>query len=63
MFIRKTKTGKKYHFHPGGSKGYHSYLMMNVDEKHGIILLSNVSAFNKNAILVDELCLGLISTF
>lgn len=60
--IRKSKRGKSIHFHPGATRGYRSFLVVDVEQKSGIVILSNISAFHSNANLINDLGFDLIST-
>jgi len=52
-----------WYMHNGGTGGYSSIMAFDTDNKNGIIILSNVSAFNQNARKIDQLCLGLLKSF
>lgn len=58
--IIRTDNGHTYHVHPGGSKGYRSYIAIDEKEKNGVIVLSNVSSFHQRADGIKELCLSLL---
>lgn len=47
-------------FHNGGTSGYKSSLAILKEEKKAVVILSNVSAFHKNARKIDALCLNLL---
>lgn len=49
-------------FHNGGTGGYRSSLAIKKETKKGVIILSNVSAFHKNANTIDTLCFQLLKT-
>lgn len=51
-----------WYMHNGGTGGYTSIMALDEDNKNGIIILSNVSAFNKNSRNIDKLCLELMKT-
>ncbi|CAA6802674.1 MAG: Beta-lactamase (EC [uncultured Aureispira sp.] len=53
--IITTKTGKKLHWHNGGTGGYTASMAMDVDHKKGLVLLSNVSAFHPKTGNIDAL--------
>lgn len=60
--IINTKSGNAWHWHNGGTGGYSSSMVMDVDKKQAVILLSNLSAFhnlNKN---IDPLCFELMKS-
>lgn len=49
-------------WHNGGTGGYSSSMTLDLKNKNGIIILSNVSAFNKKSDQIDQLCFNLIKT-
>jgi CubicO group peptidase (beta-lactamase class C family) len=49
-------------WHNGGTGGYTSSMALDVSHKNGVIILSNVSAFNQNMKNIDELCFKLIES-
>jgi len=49
-------------WHNGGTGGYTSSIALDSNNKNGILVLSNVSAFNKKMENIDQLCFGLIKT-
>ena len=59
--ILKRKNGGKLIWHNGGTGGYTSSMALDLENKNGIIILSNVSAFNKKMGDIDQLCFGLIN--
>lgn len=60
--ILKRKNGGELIWHSGGTGGYTSSIALDLENKNGIMILSNVSAFNKNMGNIDQLCFGLIKT-
>lgn len=56
------ESGKVLYWHNGGTGGYSSSMAIDTENKNGVILLSNVSAFNPNMGNIDKLCFGLIET-
>jgi len=60
--ILKRKNGGELIWHNGGTGGYTSSMTLDLENKNGIIILSNVSAFNKKMENIDRLCFGLIKT-
>tara|TARA_R110002033_G_scaffold95327_2_gene144425 strand:+ start:1951 stop:3072 length:1122 start_codon:yes stop_codon:yes gene_type:complete len=60
--ILKRKNGGELIWHNGGTGGYTSSMALDLKNKNGIIILSNVSAFNKKMGNIDQLCFGLIKT-
>lgn len=53
--IIKSDSGKTYYFHNGGTGGYKSFLEIDVINKNGIVILSNVSGHSKSKKNIDEL--------
>ncbi len=51
-----------WYMHNGGTGGYTSIMALDEENKNGIIILSNVSAFNKSSRNIDQLCLELMRT-
>jgi len=49
-------------WHNGGTGGYSSSMVLDLDNNNGIIILSNVSAYNKKMGNIDKLCFGLMKT-
>ncbi|MDY0780476.1 serine hydrolase domain-containing protein [Tenacibaculum sp. IB213877] len=47
-------------WHNGGTGGYRSCMAFNKDKKTSVIVLSNVSSFNKKSNNIDKLCFELI---
>lgn len=60
--ILKNEDDTKYHFHPGGLRGYRSCLAIDEINKTGVIILSNVSCFHKKSIAINQLCFDLMAT-
>lgn len=60
--ILKRKNPGELIWHNGGTGGYTSSMALDLENKNGIIILSNVSAFNKKTGNIDQLCFGLIKT-
>ncbi|TPV35369.1 beta-lactamase family protein [Paucihalobacter ruber] len=60
--ILKRKNGGEVIWHNGGTGGYTSSMALDLENKNGIIILSNVSAFNEKMGNIDQLCFGLIKT-
>lgn len=44
--IIKPKSGGQLHWHNGGTGGYTSFMALDLDNKNGLVILSNISAFN-----------------
>jgi len=60
--ILKNKSDNLWYFHNGGTGGYSSSMVLEEKSKNGIIILSNVSAFNPNKRNIDKLCFELMKT-
>ncbi|MDO5978960.1 serine hydrolase domain-containing protein [Flavivirga spongiicola] len=60
--ILSRKNESEFLWHNGGTGGYTSSMVLNIKNKNGIIILSNVSAFNKKMGHIDQLCFKLIKT-
>ena len=58
--ILKTEKGFNWIWHNGGTGGYSSSMVLDVEKKNGIIILSNVSAFNSKMENIDKLCFELM---
>ncbi len=60
--INKKLNGNDIYEHNGGTGGYRSSMIIIPKLQEGIIILSNVSAFNRNSRQIDELAYDLIKT-
>lgn len=58
--IIKPEPKLTWYMHNGGTGGYSSILAMDTENKIGVVILSSVSSFHKNARNIDQLCLGLM---
>ncbi|MEA3418294.1 MAG: serine hydrolase domain-containing protein [Campylobacterota bacterium] len=58
--ISKTDYSETLHWHNGATGGYISSIVLDIKNKNGIIILSNVSLFNKNNKNIEELGLNLL---
>ena len=58
--IVKSENGQQLLWHNGGTGGYRSYMALNIKNKTGIIILSNVSSFSSKSQNIDDLSLELI---
>lgn len=52
--------GDKWYWHNGGTKGYHSSMVLDVDNKKGVVILSNVSAYNHQTDRIEDLLFALM---
>lgn len=60
--ILKRKNGGELIWHNGGTGGYTSSMALDIQNKNGIIILSNVSAFNEKSGNIEQLCFELLKT-
>ncbi len=60
--ILKSQSEDLWYWHNGGTGGYSSSMVIDEKSKNGIIILSNVSAFNPNMGNIDKLCFELMKT-
>lgn len=51
---------RKYYWHNGGTGGYTSSLILDRENKKGVVILTNISAFHPNAKEIDQLILFLV---
>jgi CubicO group peptidase (beta-lactamase class C family) len=58
----KMSFGNEVIWHNGGTGGYTSSVAIDLKNKSGVIVLSNVSAFSEKTGHIDDLCFGLIDT-
>lgn len=58
--ILKSENDFNLIWHNGGTGGYSSSMVLDVEKKNGIIILSNVSAFNPKMENIDDLCFKLM---
>lgn len=60
--LLKSKSKNIWYFHNGGTAGYSSSMVIDQKTNNGIIILSNVSAFNPKRGNIDNLCFELMKT-
>ena len=60
--IIKSKSNNKLYWHNGGTGGYTSSMSSDIKNKIGVVILSNVSAYNPSRGNIDKLCFELIET-
>lgn len=60
--ILKFQSDNFWHWHNGGTGGYSSSMVIEEKSQDGIIILSNISAFNPNMGNIDKLCFELMKT-
>ena len=60
--ILKSQSEGLWFWHNGGTGGYSSSMVIEENSKNGIIILSNVSAFNPNKDNIDTMCFELMKT-
>ena len=59
--ILKSTKRQELFWHNGGTGGYSSSMVINVNSKTAVIILSNVSAFNPEMENIDKLCFELMT--
>lgn len=62
FILKNGSTGHKSLFHNGGTGGYTSSIVLDLDAKQGVIVLTNISAYHQGNRKVDELCFGLLKS-
>ena len=60
--INSEKSDNIWYWHNGGTGGYTSSMVIDIKNKTGLIILSNVSAFNTHQDNIDQLCFELMKT-
>lgn len=60
--LPKLKNGNELVFHNGGTGGYSSSMVLDIENKKGVVILSNISAYHKERNRVDELCFELLES-
>ncbi|MHA7059047.1 serine hydrolase [Aquimarina sp. M1] len=60
--ILKSQSKNIWYWHNGATGGYSSSMVIEEKSKNGIIILSNVSAYNPNMGNIDKLCFELMKT-
>lgn len=61
-FIINRKNGNKWYWHNGGTGGYSTSMVIDVENKNGVIILANISSYHKNFRNIDQLCFALMNT-
>lgn len=51
-----------YYFHGGATRGYRSMLILDEKNKNGVVVLSNVSCYHENSLMIRELGVDLLSS-
>lgn len=59
--LLKSQKGNDLIWHNGGTGGYSSSMVLDVQNKNGVIILSNVSGFSSKNDNIDEIGFGIIS--
>lgn len=62
-FIIKHDSTENWLWHNGGTGGYRSSMVLNVDEKQSVIVLSNISTGHRYASKIDDLSFSLQQNF
>lgn len=60
--IIKRRSGDIWYKHNGGTGGYTSSIIMDVNNKNGIVILSNVSAYNSKRSIIEDWSYDLMKT-
>ena len=61
-FIIHRKNGDQWYWHNGGTGGYTSSMVIDVENKNGIIILTNLSAYHTQFENIDKLAFSLMKT-
>ncbi|MEL7833474.1 serine hydrolase domain-containing protein [Fodinibius sp. Rm-B-1B1-1] len=61
-FIIKQDSTTSWHWHNGGTGGYRSSMVLNIADKKGVIVLSNISAGHSHAGNIDSLSFDLLKS-
>ncbi len=61
-FIINRKNGDHWYWHNGGTGGYSSSMVIDVENKNGIILLTNLSSYHSQFENIDKLSFALMKT-
>ncbi len=59
-FILNRDSGERWYWHNGGTGGYRSSIVMNPEQKIGVVVLSNISAGHSKADKIDRLSFNLM---
>lgn len=59
-FILNRDSGEQWYWHNGGTGGYRSSVVMNPEQKIGVVVLSNISAGHSEADKIDRLSFDLM---
>lgn len=59
-FILKQDSTTRWHWHNGGTGGYRSSMVLDLDRKKGVVVLSNISAGHSHAAHIDSLSFNLL---
>jgi len=60
--LPKLKNGNELVFHNGGTGGYSSSMILDIENKKGVVILSNISTYHEERNRVDELCFELLES-
>lgn len=60
-FIRKQSPGLRLHWHSGGTGGYRSLMVLDIDRKKGVVVLSNISSGHDHAARISSLGFALLN--
>jgi CubicO group peptidase (beta-lactamase class C family) len=62
-FIVNRESGDKWYWHNGGTGGYRSSIVMDTEQKVGVIVLTNISAGHSKASEIDRLSFDLMEMY
>lgn len=62
-FILKRESGAQWYWHNGGTGGYRTSIVMDPDQKTGVVVLSNISAGHSEADKIDRLSFDLMEMY
>ena len=58
--ILTDSAGRIWHWHNGGTNGYHSSMALDVENEKGVVILSNVSSYNSKTLNIENLLFTLM---
>jgi CubicO group peptidase (beta-lactamase class C family) len=62
FILKNGSTGHQSLFHNGGTGGYTGSIVLDMDAKQGVVVLTNISAYHQGNRKVDELSFGLLKS-
>jgi|AntRauTorckE6833_2_1112554.scaffolds.fasta_scaffold26318_2 CubicO group peptidase (beta-lactamase class C family) len=61
-FILKRESGHRWHWHNGGTGGFRSSMVLDIEDRKSVIVLSNISAGHSHAASIDRLSFALLES-